>query len=137
MEQISIVASGPVIIEKGKLIVSQHGEDDFYKIPGGRVKERESLEKTCIREFAEETGLECEIVEKLHTQKLDKNPQTGEPANIELHHYKCKLKMNPTNYNSFEHAGHKVYWLDISEIKQGKYNVAPNIKFLIEKGDIN
>lgn len=136
MEQISIVASGPVIIENGKLMVSKHGEDDFYKIPGGRVEEGESLEKTCVREFSEETGLECEIIEKLNTQKLDKNPQTEEPANIELHHYKCKLKMNPINYNSFEHDGHQISWLDIGEIKQGKYDIAPNIKFLIEKGDI-
>jgi len=26
--------------------------------------------------------------------------------------------------------------LDIEEIKQGNHNVAPNIKFLIDKGDI-
>ena len=131
-----ITASGPVIIENGKLIVSKHGKDDFYKIPGGRVEEGESLEKTCMREFFEETGLECEIIEKLHTQRLHKNPQTGESANIELYHYRCKLKMNSNNYDSFEHEGHKVSWLEIREIKQGKYKVAPNIKFLVEKGDI-
>ena len=30
----------------------------------------------------------------------------------------------------------KVEWLDIEKIKQGKYNVAPNINFLIKKGEI-
>ena len=133
---VKIIASGPVIIENGKLIVSKHGKDDFYKIPGGRVEEGESLEKTCVREFFEETGLECEIIGKLHTQRLHRNPQTGEPADIELHHYRCKLKKNITNYDSFEYNEHQISWLDVKEIKQGKYKVAPNIKFLIEKGDI-
>ncbi|RLG15947.1 hypothetical protein DRN69_02215 [Candidatus Pacearchaeota archaeon] len=131
-----IIASRLVIIEKGKLIVSRDEKDNFYKIPGGRVEKEESLEETCVREFFEETGLEREIIEKLHTQKLYKDPQTGEPANIEPPHYKCKLKIPPTNYNSFEYNGHQIHWLDINEIKNGKYNVAPNIKFLIEKGDI-
>jgi hypothetical protein len=30
----------------------------------------------------------------------------------------------------------EIKWLDIDEIKQGKHNVAPNINFLIKKGDI-
>jgi len=30
----------------------------------------------------------------------------------------------------------EIAWLDIEEIKQGKHHVAPNIRFLIEKGDI-
>jgi len=51
-----------------------------------------------------------------------------------LIHYLAKLKnkdeikpMPPTQ---------EVKWLDIAEIKKGEYAVAPNIKYLIEKGDI-
>ncbi len=29
-----------------------------------------------------------------------------------------------------------IKWLDVEEIKSGDHDVAPNIKFLIEKGDI-
>ena len=64
-----------------------------------------------------------------------KNPQTDEEMCILLIHYLAKLKnrdeikpIPPTQ---------EVRWLDIEEIKQDKYHVAPNIKYLIEKGDIS
>jgi len=37
-----IIASGPVIIEEGKLLVNKDGKDDFYKIPGGTIEKQES-----------------------------------------------------------------------------------------------
>lgn len=129
-----IIASGPVIIENGKLLVIKEGEDDFYKIPGGRVEGKESFEETCLREFNEETGLQCRIIRKLSTKKLDKNPQTGEKMIIELHHYQCELINSSENYKPFRHGEHQVRWININEI--GKYKVAPNIKFLIERGEI-
>jgi len=51
-----IVASGPVIMEDGKLLVSKDSKDDFYKIPGGTVEEGETLKQCCIREVKEETN---------------------------------------------------------------------------------
>ena len=129
-----IIASGPVIIEKGKLLVTNDGKDDFYKIPGGKVKENESLEETCLREFQEETGFECKIIKKLSTMKIDKKPGTNEKMKIELHHYQCELITSVKNYNSFEHNKHEVRWIKIDELE--KYPLAPNIKYLIEKGDI-
>ena len=66
---------------------------------------------------------------------LWKNPQTEEKMVILLIHYLAKLK-NPEEIKPLPPIK-EVKWLDISEIKEGKHNVAPNIKFLIEKGDIN
>jgi len=63
-----------------------------------------------------------------------KNPQTKEKMAILLIHYLAKLK-NPEEIKPIEPV-QEVKWLDIEEIKQGKHNVAPNIQFLIEKGDI-
>ena len=132
-----IIASGPVIIEEGKLLVIKDSKDDFYKIPGGTVEEKDKgdLELTCKREFKEEINGEIEIIEKLSTQILNKNPRTQEPMKIELHHYKSKL------FNKEElkpiHPIKEVKWLVIEDIKKEKYDVAPNIKFLIEQGDIN
>jgi len=37
------------------------------------------------------------------------------------------------NYGCFFHGGHHVHWLKISEIKEGKFGVAPNILFLISE----
>jgi len=33
-----IIASGPVIIENGKLLVNKDDKDDFYKLPGGTIE---------------------------------------------------------------------------------------------------
>ena len=130
-----IIASGPVIIEDGKLLVDKDDKDDFYKLPGGRVEDGDkSLEYTCIRETKEETNGEVQIIKKLSTMTLDKNPQTGKSMKIELHHFLSKL--GNTNEIKPIPPIKEVKWLSIEEIKQGKYNVAPNIKFLIEKGDI-
>ena len=65
---------------------------------------------------------------------LYKNPQTKEEMIIVLIHYLAKL-LNKDEIKSIPPI-REVKWLDIEEIKQGKHDVAPNIKFLIEKGDI-
>ena len=130
-----IVASGPVIIEDGKLLVNKDNKDDFYKLPGGTIEEGiEDLEEACHREVMEENNAKIEIIKPLHPMILWKNPQTEEQMVILLIHYLAKLlnkeeiKPNPPIQET--------KWLNIKEIKQNKHNVAPNIKFLIEKGDI-
>jgi ADP-ribose pyrophosphatase YjhB (NUDIX family) len=131
-----IIASGPVIIEKGKLLVNKDDKDDFYKLPGGTIEEGiEDLKETCHREVKEENNAEIEIIKPLHPMILWKNPQTGEKMCIVLIHYLAKLK-NEKEIKPMPPIK-EIKWLDIKEIKQGKYHVAPNIKFLIKKGDIN
>ena len=130
-----IIASGPVIFEDGKLLVNKDDKDDFYKLPGGTIEEGvEDLEQACLRETKEEINGEVEIIKPLHPMILWKNPQTSEKMCILLIHYLAKLK-NKSEIKPMPPIK-EVKWLDIEEIKQGKHNVAPNIKFLIEKGDI-
>ena len=130
-----IVASGPVIIEEGRLLVNKDDKDDFYKLPGGTIEEDvESLEEACHREVKEENNAEIDILKPLHPMILWKNPQTGEKMCILLIHYLAKLK-NKDEIKPIPPIK-DVKWLDIEEIKQGKHHVAPNINFLIEKGDI-
>ena len=58
-----IIASGPVIIEKGKLLVNKDNKDDFYKLSGGTIEEGiEDLELACHRETKEENNAEIEIM---------------------------------------------------------------------------
>ncbi len=131
----SIVAAGPVIVEDGKLMVNKDSKDDFYKIPGGTVEpDTEDLEEACYREAREENNAKIEIIKPLHPMIIWKNPQTGEKMAILLIHYLAKLK-NKEDIKPMLPIK-EIKWLDINEIKEGKYNVAPNIKFLIEKGDI-
>lgn len=129
-----IIASGPIIVENGKLLVDKDDKDDFYKIPGGRLKENENLEEGCIREVWEEVNAEITIIKKLSTLILSENPTTHKKMRIELHHFLAELN-NPDEIKPI-HPVKEVKWLDIRGIKRGKYNVAPNIKFLVEKGEI-
>jgi len=131
----TIAASGPVIIEDGKLLVNKDDKDDFYKIPGGTIKENEEdLEEACHRRATEEINAEIEIIKPLHSMIIYKNPQTKEKQTIILIHYEAKL-LNKQEIKPIEPIK-EIKWLDIEEMKQGKHNIAPNIKFLIEKGDI-
>jgi ADP-ribose pyrophosphatase YjhB (NUDIX family) len=131
-----IIASGPVIVEKGKLLVTKDNKDDFYKLPGGTIEEGvEDLEEACHREAKEECNAEIEIIKSLSPMILWKNPQTEEKMCILLIHYFAKLK-NKENIKPIAPIK-EIKWLDVKEIKKGKYNVAPNIKFLIDKGEIN
>ena len=135
MEGKFIVASGPVIIEDGRLLVNKDNKDDFYKLPGGTVEEGiEDLEEACHRETKEENNAEIEIIRPLHPMILWENPQTKQKMTIVLIHYLAKLKnkdkMKPLPPTK------EIKWLSIEEIKKGKHDVAPNITFLIDKGDI-
>jgi ADP-ribose pyrophosphatase YjhB (NUDIX family) len=134
MVEKEIIASGPVIVQDGKLLVDKDNKDDFYKIPGGRLEEGEDLEEGCIREVKEEINAEITIIKKLSTLILNENPTTHKKMRIELHHYLADLN-NPHEIKPILPVK-EIKWLEIREIKRGKYNVAPNIKFLVEKGDI-
>ena len=130
----TIIASGPVIIEDGKLLVNKDDKDDFYKLTGGTIKENETLQESCIRRTKEEVNAKIEITKPLTPHILWENPQTKEKMTIVLIHYLAKL-LNKQEINPIPPI-QEIQWLDIEEIKQNKHNVAPNIKFLIEKGDI-
>ncbi|VVB80149.1 NUDIX domain protein [uncultured archaeon] len=130
-----IIASGPVILKEGKILLNHDEKDDFWKIPGGTIEEGiENLEEACKREVKEEINGEIEIIRPLNPVMIWKNPQTKERMAITLIHYLAKL----LNEEEIKPCGEikKVKWISISEIKARKYKVAPNIEFLIEKGDI-
>lgn len=129
-----IVASGPVIVENGKLLVNKDDKDDFYKLPGGTVEKGDSLVDACHRETLEENNGKIEIIKPLNPMIIYKNPQTKEEMTIVLIHYLAKL-LNKKDIKPIPPIKESK-WLDISEIKKGKYKVAPNIKFLIDIGDI-
>lgn len=130
----TITASGPVIIEEGKLLVNKDNKDDFYKLPGGTVELGDSLIDACYRETKEEVNGDIEIIKPLNPMIIYKNPQTQEEMTIILIHYLAKLK-NKSELKPIEPIK-EIKWLDIKEIKKGKYEVAPNIKYLIDLGDI-
>lgn len=68
-----IIASGPVIVENNKALLSQHGDTDFWKFCGGQTQENESLIETATRRAKEELGIDTKIINPtpflLHTTK--------------------------------------------------------------------
>lgn len=53
----------PIIVQDGALLLVRHvkGERTYWLLPGGGVEYGEPLEKACIREAKEETGLDIAI----------------------------------------------------------------------------
>ncbi len=124
-----VLVSGPVIIEDGKLLLIKD-DDNLYKILGGKVEFGESLEDACNREVKQEINGEIILLKKLSTLTIDRPDKF---LTIELHHFLAKLK------NKDLKPGYEVdeiKWLNIDDIREGKYEVTPNIKSLIERGEI-
>lgn len=88
-----LIASGPVIVEDGKVLLDQHGDTTFWKFCGGRVEDFEAdLVENARREVKEEMGIEIDILDPepflLHTKK-----ETPEGAiDVILVHYLAKRK---------------------------------------------
>lgn len=58
-----IIASGPVIVENGKVLLNKHGDTAFWKFCGGRVEDYDTnLIENAAREAKEEMGIELEIL---------------------------------------------------------------------------
>lgn len=130
----TVRVSGPVIVNNRKLLLIKDSKDDFYKFPGDRVEKGEDLEEACIREVDEEINGDINILRKLSTLFLRKDPKTGKPVDVELHHYRAFLKNK--NEISPGKGIEEIKWADISELEEGKYKIAPNVKYLLERGEI-
>lgn len=51
-----------IIIQDGKLLLSQFAKEGIYMLPGGGLEEGETIEECCLREVQEETGYYCKIL---------------------------------------------------------------------------
>jgi 8-oxo-dGTP diphosphatase len=110
------IASGPVIIEDGKVLLDKHGQDDFWKFPGGRIRDNESMWETAVREAKEELGIEVE---------LEGEPVTvvfgSDEKYIILIHYKAKRSGEPSPGRDVREWA----WHDVDNLPE---DCAPNIK---------
>lgn len=52
------IAAGPVIIVDGKVLLDKHGDDEFWKFPGGKLRDDSSPQENAIREVKEELGID-------------------------------------------------------------------------------
>ncbi len=116
-----IIASGPVIVEDNKVLLNQHGDDNFWKFCGGKVEDYEkNLFAAAEREAQEEMGIKLEVLNLepfiTWTYKLSNN----EMIDVLLVHYLAKRigEIKPgADIREWQ-------WFDINHLPD---NLAPNI----------
>jgi 8-oxo-dGTP pyrophosphatase MutT (NUDIX family) len=85
-----IIASGPVIVEGGKVLLDKSGDDNFWKFCGGKVEDSDiNLVETAKRRVKEEMGIEAEIVGKIPFLMYVQKPG-DESVDVLLVHYLAK-----------------------------------------------
>lgn len=120
----TIIASGPVIIEEGKVLLNQHGDTTFWKFCGGRVEDlNENLIDAAKREVKEEMGIDIEILnaEPFITYTSKDTPE-GKNDVILVHFLAKRLSDIKPGADI-----RKWDWLDIANLPPDE-ELAPNIK---------
>ncbi|MBT4121123.1 MAG: NUDIX hydrolase [Candidatus Magasanikbacteria bacterium] len=120
----TIIASGPVIIENGKVLLDKEqkvGHITNWLFPGGKKENDEMPEETCKREVMEELGIEIKIVKQLETIEREKDGVMWT-----LHHFlaervgEIKIGDDVVEYG----------WFDIESLPD---NCSPNVYKIIEE----
>lgn len=57
--------AGCVMLQDNKILLVREKNQDYYKIPGGKIEDRETPEQAAIREVKEETGFDVSLQIKL------------------------------------------------------------------------
>jgi len=122
----SFIASGPAIIENGKVLLNREQKPDGetpWMFPGGEVEDFDtSLEEACHREVKEEMGIDIEIIRPLRPTMLRKDGRV-----IVLVHYLAKRldgqEITPAD-NIVEWN-----WHDVHNLPK---NCAPNVPDVIQ-----
>lgn len=114
------IASGPVIIKDGQVLLDKHGDDEFWKFPGGKVYDNESFQQTAIREAREELGIDVVLSGDpcvLHFERL----KNGIKEQVILLHYLASFSGHVTPGRDVREWA----WHSISNLPK---DCAPNIK---------
>lgn len=86
-----IIASGPVIVEEGKVLLNKHGDNLFWKFCGGRVEDFDlDLMETAQREVMEEMGIEIKIINPEPFFYYTKKEQMNGLCDVILVHYSAE-----------------------------------------------
>jgi len=118
------IASGPVIIEDNKVLLDKHGEDPFWKFPGGALDENRAPKENAIFEAKSELGIDIKILSKPFVLVLEREKK-GVSEYVILIHYLAKRlskEIKPGKYVR-EHAWHSINRLPA--------DCAPNIELAV------
>lgn len=115
----SIIASGPVIIEDGKVLLNREQKETGitpWMFPGGEVEDFDAtLEDACRREVKEEMGIDAELIRPLKPVMIHQDGRV-----IILIHYLARRIGEVRPATNIAEWG----WHDIAHLPD---NCAPNV----------
>ncbi len=124
------IASGPVIIENGKVLLDKHGADNFWKFPGGSLAENLSLAENAQREAKSELGIAVELQGKPLVLAFEAR-QEGKREYFILVHYRAKRLSKKIKPGKYVRAW---AWHNIAHLPSDcAPNIAPVLKYFREK----
>lgn len=119
------IASGPVIIEDGKVLLDKHGADDFWKFPGGRLTDSISMKDNAKLKAKAELGLEIDITTDPYILTLEKEDDDTKEYIILIHYQAKRLGDDITPGSHIKEWA----WHDINNLPD---DCGPNIKAAVE-----
>ncbi len=114
------IASGPVIIEGEKVLLSKH-DDPFWKFPGGTLNSSLTIQENAIAEAKQELNVDI----KLHGEPFVIEFLRGNEYVILFHFLGEIIKGTPTKGKGID----EVRWFDIDDLPS---DCAPNVKLAVE-----
>ena len=113
------IASGPVIVEDGNVLLDKH-EDDFWKFPGGKQLDDNNFLENAKREVKEELGIDVKLEGEPCVLTFERD-HNGVKEYVILIHYLAKREgeiKKGRDVTEFK-------WIDVNNLPE---DVAPNIK---------
>ncbi|MDO8621077.1 MAG: NUDIX hydrolase [Candidatus Levybacteria bacterium] len=123
------------VIEKdGKILMGNKARDigpypNTWRLPGGGVEERESLEDAIKREIKEETNLDVEKVEKIGVYEDEEPDKDGEMTHYVFNVFKVKSSGKYAASEEFP----SLEWVDKKQLVNTSL-ARPSIKLFKELG---
>jgi len=114
------MASGPVIVEDGKVLLDKEGNDGLWKFPGGSFRDYEGIMETAKREAREELGIDVELSGEPCVFAFDRDHK-GVKEYVLLIHYLAKRDGEIKKGKSIK----EFKWIDVNNLPE---HCAPNIE---------
>jgi ADP-ribose pyrophosphatase YjhB (NUDIX family) len=70
-----IELAGNLIIRNGKILLLHRKDEDYWEVPGGRVKDDESPTEAAVRETEERLGVEVELRKPFYSGEFQRDDQ--------------------------------------------------------------
>jgi ADP-ribose pyrophosphatase YjhB (NUDIX family) len=81
------IASGPVIIKDNKVLIDKHGEDTFWKFPGGKQADNLNFKGNAIKRVKEELGIKIKIINERPSIFIYEREHNNKKEYVILIHY--------------------------------------------------